>query len=43
MPPLFEGARALALHPAYAFVEVYSDGCRAVSPDGTVAWIGGSV
>lgn len=43
MPPPFEGARALALHPSYAFVEVYSDGCRAVSPDGAVAWIGGRV
>jgi hypothetical protein len=42
MPAPFEGARALALHPSYAFVEVYADGCRAVSADGAVAWIGGS-
>lgn len=41
MPAPFEGARALALHPSYAFVEVYADGCRAVSPGGAVAWIGG--
>jgi hypothetical protein len=37
MPPLFERARALALHPSYAFVEVYSDVLRAVSVDGSVA------
>jgi hypothetical protein len=42
MPAPFEGARSLALHPSYAFVEVFADGCRAVSPDGAVAWIGGS-
>lgn len=42
MPALFEGARALALHPSYSFVEVYADGCRVVSRDGAVAWIGGS-
>ena len=41
MPAPFESARSLALHPSYAFVEVYADGCRAVSPDGAVAWIGG--
>lgn len=41
MPAPFERARNLALHPSYAFVEVYADGCRTVSPDGTVAWIGG--
>lgn len=41
MPAPFEGARTLALHPSYAFVEVYADGCRAVSADGAVAWIGG--
>jgi hypothetical protein len=37
MPPLFERARTLALHPAYAFVEVYADALRAVSVDGTVS------
>lgn len=41
MPAPFESARSLALHPSYAFVEVYADGCRVVSPDGAVAWIGG--
>jgi hypothetical protein len=41
MPAPFEGARALALHPSYAFIEVYTDGCRAVGADGAVAWIGG--
>lgn len=40
MPTPFEGARTLALHPSYAFIEVYADGCRAVSADGAVAWIG---
>lgn len=42
MPAPFESARNLALHPSYAFVEVYADGCRTVSADGTVAWIGGT-
>src|SRR4051812_2114602 len=41
MPTPFEGARALALHRSYAFIEVYVDGFRAVSQDGSVAWIGG--
>lgn len=41
MPAPFEGARALALHPSYALVEVYADGCRVVSLDGAVSWIGG--
>ena len=40
MPALFERARALALHPAYAFIEIYADTLRAVSPEGTVAVIG---
>ena len=37
MPPLFERARGLAAHGAYAFVEIYADSMRAVSPDGSVA------
>jgi hypothetical protein len=39
MPALFERGRALALHPAYAFVEVYTDTLRAVSLDGSVSVI----
>jgi hypothetical protein len=39
MPPLFERARTLALHPAYAFIEIYPDTLRAVSPEGVVAVI----
>jgi hypothetical protein len=39
MPPLFERARALALHSAYAFIEVYSDTLRTVAADGSVSVI----
>jgi hypothetical protein len=39
MPAPFERARSLALHPAYAFVEVYADSLRAVSADGSVSVI----
>jgi hypothetical protein len=39
MPAPFERARSLALHPAYAFVEVYSDTLRAVASDGSVSVI----
>jgi hypothetical protein len=39
MPPLFERGRSLALHPGYAFVEVYPDTLRAVSLDGAVSVI----
>jgi len=39
MPPLYERARALALHAAYAFIEVYADTLRAVSLDGSVSVI----
>ncbi len=39
MPPLFERGRTLALHPAYAFVEIYADTLRAVSADGSVSVI----
>lgn len=39
MPQPFERARALALHPSYAFVEVYADSLRAVATDGSVSAI----
>jgi hypothetical protein len=39
MPPPFERARPLALHPEYVFVEVYQDKLRAVSADGSVSVI----
>ncbi|QOX78649.1 hypothetical protein FY034_06830 [Trichlorobacter lovleyi] len=39
LPPLLERARSLALHPAYAFVEVYTDRLVAVSSDGETAVI----
>lgn len=37
MPPLFERARTLALHPSYAFIEVYTDTLRPVLTDGSVS------
>ncbi len=37
LPVAFEGARALALHPAYAFVEVYESEFRAVSAEGEIS------
>ena len=36
----FERARALVLHPSYAFIEVYPDTVRAIGLDGTVSVIG---
>ncbi|WP_027395960.1 hypothetical protein [Anaerovibrio lipolyticus] len=39
LPDGLEKARGIALHGGYAFIEVYSDCCRAVSEDGTVAVI----
>lgn len=39
MPPRFEAGRTLALHPLYAFVEVYPTALRAVSQDGSVSVI----
>jgi hypothetical protein len=39
MPPLFERARPLALHPGYAFIEVYPDTLRAIAADGSVSVI----
>jgi hypothetical protein len=41
MPPLYERARRLAVHGAYAFIEVYADTLRAVSADGFVSVIDG--
>lgn len=35
----FERARSLALHPAYAFIEVFSDTLRAITADGSVSVI----
>jgi hypothetical protein len=39
MPPLFERARALALHPEYCFIEIYADSLRAIGADGSVSVI----
>jgi hypothetical protein len=39
MPPLYERARALALHQSYVFIEIYPDTLRAVSVDGSVSEI----
>lgn len=39
MPPLYERGRVLALHPSYAFIEIFSDTLRAVSIDGSVSVI----
>lgn len=39
MPSLFERGRALALHPSYAFIEVYPDSLRAIALDGSVSVI----
>ncbi len=37
LPTGMEKARSLALHGGYAFVDVYTDCCRAVSMDGSVS------
>lgn len=37
MPPLFERARSLAAHGAYAFIEIYLSTMRAVAADGSVS------
>ncbi|MGX7203037.1 hypothetical protein BCR22_11240 [Enterococcus plantarum] len=36
-----EKARSIAVNPAYAFIEVYSDCCRAVSKNGLVSVVKG--
>ena len=41
LPPLFERGRKLALHPSYAFIEVYPDTLRAIATDGRVSTIPG--
>jgi hypothetical protein len=35
----FERARCLALHPSYAFIEIFKDTLRAVFLDGAVSVI----
>jgi hypothetical protein len=37
MPPLFERARSLAAHGAYALIEIYVSTIRAVAADGAVS------
>lgn len=37
MPGGLEKARSLAIYGSYAFIEVYTDCCRAISEDGTVS------
>jgi len=37
MPPLFERARSLAAHGAYAFIEIYVSTLRTVAADGSVS------
>jgi len=37
MPPLFERARSIAAHGAYAFIEIYVGTIRAVAADGSVS------
>ncbi|MBR5307808.1 MAG: hypothetical protein IKU43_03490 [Clostridia bacterium] len=39
LPGLLENARSLAIRGGYAFIEVYIDCCRAVSPSGAVSVI----
>ena len=39
MPQPYERARPLALHPSYAFIEVYADSLRAIAADGSVSVI----
>lgn len=37
MPPLFERARSLAAHGAYAFIEIYVSTIRVIAADGSVS------
>lgn len=39
MPPPFERARSLALHPSYSLIEVYTDTLRAIARDGSVSYL----
>lgn len=41
VPNGMEKARTIAMNPAYAFIEVYSDCCRAVSDSGSVSVVKG--
>jgi hypothetical protein len=41
MPPPFERGRALALHGAYDFIEIYPDTMRAVDANGSVSVVEG--
>lgn len=41
LPPLLERARSLALHPGYAFVEVYADKLIAVTQNGDTSMVKG--
>lgn len=41
LPPLLERARSLALHPGYAFIEVYPDRLIAVSENGDTSMVKG--
>lgn len=38
LPGRLEQARALAKHPSYVFIEVYTDSICAISPDGFVSY-----
>jgi hypothetical protein len=42
LPPMFERGRALALHPAYAFVEIYPDKLVPVASTGLPSFTAGS-
>jgi len=42
MPPKFEAARRLALHPAYVAIEVHADRLVAIREDGSAIDVGGS-
>lgn len=41
LPPLLERARSLAMHPNYAFIEVYPDKLIAVSQNGDTSMVKG--
>ena len=36
LPAMLEQARSIALHPSYAYIEVYADGMRAIDKNGEV-------
>lgn len=41
MPPMLERARSLAMHPGYAFIEVYTDKLIAISDNGDASMVKG--